>query len=62
MRLYELLENLNCRSGGKEIFYEVAPESQEQWIKDRKADFKKRYGDRWKTVLYATAWKRHNKK
>lgn len=40
---------------------EVAPPDQEEWIKDRKADFKKRYGDRWKTVLYATAWKRHNK-
>lgn len=47
---------------GEETVQEVAPPDQEQWIKDRKADFKKRYGKRWKTVLYATAWKRHNKK
>ena len=26
-----------------------------------KASFKKRYGDRWKEVMYATAWKMHNK-
>jgi len=39
---------------------EVAPPGMEDWIKDRKADFKKRYGDRWQEVLYATAWKRKN--
>ncbi len=39
---------------------EKAPPGMEQWIKDRKADFKQRYGDRWKEVLYATAWKQHN--
>lgn len=44
---------------GEETVQEVAPPGMEDWIKDRKADFKKRYGDRWKTVLYATAWKRH---
>lgn len=44
---------------GEEAVQEVAPPGMEDWIKDRKADFKKRYGDRWKTVLYATAWKRH---
>ena len=37
---------------------EVAPPGMEDWIRDRKADFKKRYGDRWQQVLYATAWKR----
>ena len=42
-------------------FYESAPPGMEKWIKDRKADFKKRYGDRWQEVLYATAWKQHNK-
>ena len=26
-----------------------------------KAAFKKRYGDRWKEVMYATAWKMHNR-
>lgn len=36
---------------------EVAPPGMEDWIKDRKADFKKRYGDKWEQVLYATAWK-----
>lgn len=46
---------------GEETVQEVAPPGMEKWIKDRKADFKKRYGKRWKTVLYATAWKRHNK-
>jgi len=39
---------------------EVAPPGMEQWIKDRKSEFKKRYGDRWQEVLYATAWKQHN--
>ena len=29
----------------------------ERFIKHQKADFKKRYGKRWKKVLYATAWK-----
>jgi len=42
----------------KESVTEVAPPGMEKWIKDRKADFKKRYGDRWEEVLYATAWKR----
>lgn len=32
----------------------------EQWIKDRKADFKERYGKDWQRVLYATAWKQKN--
>lgn len=41
----------------KESVTEVAPPDMEDWIKDRKADFKKRYGDRWQEVLYATAWK-----
>ena len=36
---------------------EVAPPGMEDWINDRKADFKKRYGDKWEQVLYATAWK-----
>lgn len=38
---------------------EKAPPGMEQWIKDRKPEFKKRYGDRWQEVLYATAWKQH---
>lgn len=42
------------------LMNETAPPGMEQWIKDRKEDFKKRYGDKWEEVLYATAWKKHN--
>lgn len=40
--------------------FERAPpgEKAERFIKKHKPDFKKRYGKRWKEVLYATAWKR----
>ena len=39
---------------------EVAPTAPgaEDWINSVKSDFKKRYGDDWQKVLYATAWKR----
>lgn len=40
---------------------EKAPPGMEDWIKDRKEEFKKRYGDRWEEVLYATAWKMANR-
>jgi hypothetical protein len=46
---------------GESEVNEVAPPGMEDWIKDRKSDFKKRYGDKWLQVLYATAWKQHNK-
>lgn len=38
---------------------EAAPpcKKAEDFIKDAKEDFKKRYGKRWEQVLYATAWK-----
>lgn len=38
---------------------EVSPPGKkaEDWIKSNKAEFKKKYGDRWEEVLYATAWK-----
>lgn len=38
---------------------EVAPEGEkaESFILKNKAAFKKRYGDNWERVLYATAWK-----
>lgn len=39
---------------------EKAPDDQEDFVKKSKGEFKKRYGKRWKEVLYATAWKRHN--
>ena len=51
MRLYEFTE---------QAVTEVAPPGMEDWINDRKAEFKKRYGDKWQQVLYATAWKQHN--
>jgi len=41
---------------------ESAPKDEEDFVKKAKRDFKKRYGKRWKEVLYATAWKHHNKK
>ena len=40
--------------------HEVAPPGMEDWIEGRKEDCKKRYGDKWESVLYATAWNRHN--
>ena len=46
---------------GEAEIKEVAPPGMEQWIKDRKPEFKKRYGDKWQERLYATAWKQHNK-
>lgn len=38
---------------------EVAPKGKkaEDFITKNKASFKKRYGDNWERVLYATAWK-----
>jgi hypothetical protein len=41
-------------------FTESAPPGMEDWIKKRKPEFKKRYGDDWESVLYATAWKQKN--
>jgi hypothetical protein len=40
-------------------FMESAPPGKkaERFIKHQKKDFRKRYGKRWKEVLYATAWK-----
>lgn len=41
-----------------EVVQEVAPpgEKAESFITKNKEEFKKRYGDRWEEVLYATAW------
>jgi len=47
---------------GEAEINEKAPPGMEGWIKDRKADFKDQYGDKWEEVLYATAWKQHNEK
>lgn len=64
------LERLKVISGIEEITInesvdnvnEVAPTDEEDFVNKSKDDFKKRYGKRWKEVLYATAWKKHNKK
>lgn len=52
----------NCVPGvkGESVIYEDAPPDMEDWILDNKEEFKKRYGNRWEEVLYATAWKIHN--
>lgn len=49
-------EDFERRMKPKEID-EKAPPGMEKWINDRKPEFKKRYGDKWQQVLYATAWK-----
>lgn len=40
---------------------EKAPPGMEDWIVAHKKEFQDQYGDRWEEVLYATAWKEHNK-
>jgi len=55
LRILSGLEPIN----ESEELNEVAPTDQEEFVKSAKADFKKRYGKRWKEVLYATAWKKH---
>jgi len=47
---------------GEGVVNEKAPPGMEDWVKSNKAKFKKQYGDEKGTeVLYATAWKMHNK-
>ncbi len=41
---------------------EKARPGMEEWIEHRTPGFKDRYGDAWKAVLYATAWKFHPRK
>ena len=47
----------------KESIKEESPPSAkaERFIKKNKESFKDKYGERWKEVLYSTAWKMHNK-
>lgn len=41
---------------------EVAPPDQESWVKKNKSRFKQEYGKKkGENILYATAWKKHNK-
>lgn len=47
---------------GEGVVNEKAPPGMEDWVKSNKAKFKKEYGDeKGEEVLYATAWKMHNK-
>jgi hypothetical protein len=48
----------------RDIISENAPKGAKaaRFIKKREAEFKKRYGDAWETVLYATANKLFKKK
>lgn len=57
------------KKGNKEVpncvpVQEVAPDDPEieDWIKKNKEEFKKQYGDKYKEVLYAKAWKMFNDK
>ena len=58
--LLKLLALRNSRRIGSLAVDESAPptEKAERFVKSAKGDFRTRYGDRWKQVLYATAWKR----
>jgi hypothetical protein len=53
------------RIRGEEVSFvdEESPPSEkaERFINKNKAGFQERYGEDWKEVLYATAWKMHNK-
>lgn len=53
----------NILKNKKSDLEEVAPPGKkaERFIKQNKAEFKKRYGDNWERVLYATAWKKFGK-
>lgn len=59
----------NIHSGGPDgvigeddMCAEATPPGMEQWVKDRKAGFKKQYGKDWEERLYATAWSEYDKK
>ena len=56
MRWNEIIAEKQEAAGNLE---ERAPHTKkgEKFIKKHKAEFKKRYGDRWKQMLYSTAWK-----
>jgi len=43
---------------------EVAPDDPriERWIEANKSRFREKYGDKWKSILYATAWRMYKSK
>jgi hypothetical protein len=54
-----LVESAQTEETPVDTLDERAPHTKkgEKFIKKHKAEFKKRYGDMWKQILYATAWK-----
>lgn len=49
-------------NGDEDLLLEVAPPEMENWVKSNKERFIKQYGkNRGIPILYATAWKIHNK-
>lgn len=58
--LDSLLEEIQKRKNVT-LFEEAPPNKKiEKWILKMKPAFKKRYGERWKEVLYSLAWKKYN--
>lgn len=62
-KIYYVSRGRVCYPISKKEIEEVAPPSKEseKWISKVKDKFKKQYGEDWKQVLYAAAWKRFNK-
>lgn len=54
--------HLFAPDGDDGLCAEATPPGMEQWVKDRKAGFKKQYGKDWEERLYATAWSEYDKK
>ena len=66
MKLAAINEAFNQLFEENVVIVEKAPpdEKLQKWLEDpaTKADFKKRYGDEWEEIMYATAWKIYNGK
>jgi hypothetical protein len=63
--MFELMFGESLLNEGEQITEEAPPDAEiEKWLeKDKtKAEFKRRYGDDWEKVMYATAWKMYNDK
>lgn len=63
--MFEVLFDEQLLSEGEQITEKAPPNAEiEKWLEkdSTKAEFKKRYGDEWEKVMYATAWKMHNDK
>ena len=63
--MFELMFGEALLNEGEQITEKAPPNAEiEKWLEkpETKAEFKKRYGDDWEKVMYATAWKMHNDK